>query len=72
MEGELKPCPFCGNDKIELTYQGNAYSKKRAVTIKCKNCIISRTTGTIRFGIDWCEEKAITLWNTREAENGTL
>lgn len=69
MKEELKRCPFCGSTKIELTHKGNAYTKTRSVTIKCKGCMVKRTTGAIRYTLEWCEEKAINAWNTRQEES---
>ena len=65
MSEKLLPCPFCGSEKVELSYKGNAYTKKRSVTIKCQECMCKRTTGAIRNTLDWCEEVAIKAWNTR-------
>ena len=65
MGKELLPCPFCGSEKVELSYKGNAYTKTRSVTIKCKNCAVKRTIGAIRYDLEWCERKAIEAWNQR-------
>lgn len=68
MKEELKPCPFCGSDRIDLIKTGNAYTKRRGITIKCKNCICVRKTFVLKYSIEWAREKAIELWNTRTLE----
>ena len=36
---KLKPCPFCGSDKVEkTTKQGWGISKYDRSRIECKNC----------------------------------
>jgi len=61
---ELLDCPFCGGRPIAYL-QGNEYSKKRTITIKCEKCLVRRTTGAISQPNEWLEEKAIQLWNSR-------
>lgn len=65
MSNELKPCPCCGSENIEVKYIGNDLSKKRKVEIKCKSCRLTRTDGAIYHNHDWCFETAKKYWNTR-------
>ena len=61
----LKPCPFCGGIP-EIIHIGNAFTKKRAVTIKCWGCSATQETGAIRNSLEWCEKVAIEKWNKRK------
>jgi Lar family restriction alleviation protein len=65
MSEELKPCPFCGSEKITMIHKGNAHTRSRSVTIKCKKCLCKREIGAIRHTMEWCEEQSIATWNTR-------
>jgi len=64
MSEKLKPCPFCGSKPIIIKV-GNNFTRKKSVRIKCQSCRIERTTGAIRYNIEWCLEEAIKAWNTR-------
>lgn len=62
----LLPCPFCGGE-AQLKRVGNDHTKKRAVHIGCSTfgCTIEMRVAAIRYGHDWCEDKAREKWNTR-------
>lgn len=62
---ELKNCPFCGSDNIEVKHIGNDFSKKRKITIKCKKCRCQRTDAALSHGFDWLEGVATRNWNNR-------
>lgn len=62
---DLKPCPFCGSEDIEIKYIGNAHTKTRKVQLKCKSCRVTRTDGAIYHDHEWCYETAAKQWNTR-------
>ena len=66
LQGELLPCPFCGNE-AELIEKGNNYTKKRFITIKCtnKNCRAEMTNGAIRNDMNWLKEISTNAWNKR-------
>lgn len=58
---ELKPCPFCGSEKVSTLGQTN-----ENVIIVCSDCWAS--VGDILNGdCPLNENDAIKLWNTREA-----
>ena len=64
---ELLPCPFCGG-MPEVRQVGNDHTKKRAAHVVCKTfgCQIEIRVATLLHpGHEWCEAKAIELWNTR-------
>ena len=63
-ELHLKNCPFCGGEPI-LLYKGNHFTKKRAITIKCKKCRVQITHGAIRHSIEWLEQQIEDSWNHR-------
>ena len=65
---KLLPCPFCGGEPEFITI-GNDYTKSRKAQIKCKKCIVKRTTGAIRNNLEWCGRKAIEAWNERWEES---
>ena len=57
---ELKPCPFCGSENIEievLSYQ--PYANGQRYFIVCSYC-------TAAHGNDEDKQKAIDNWNMRE------
>lgn len=58
MNDKLKPCPFCGGEKVRFAYLGTTESH----AICCENC------GAESNEFD-TEEEAIEAWNTR-AEGG--
>lgn len=61
MSEELKPCPFCGSDKV--TVSRTPHSKYGILYgIGCKSC---NAHGSFRFIF---EHYAIISWNTRPAE----
>lgn len=62
---ELLDCPFCGKRPIAYL-QGNEFTRKRSVTVKCPHCLIKRTTGAVHQSGEWLEGKAIQLWNNRK------
>lgn len=62
----LKPCPFCGGEP-EIKQTGRAKLK-----IKCKSCVIGYEQRTIKFGIEWLEERMIETWNKRTAIDQAL
>ena len=62
--GELLPCPFCGGEPKFHTI-GNDYTKTRKAVIKCKNCMVKRTTAAITHDLEWCSRRAIEAWNKR-------
>ena len=61
---ELLDCPFCGTKPIAYL-QGNEYTKKRFITIKCPKCLVQRKVGAISQPTEWLEGKSIQLWNNR-------
>ena len=63
---EFMPCPFCGSNPHVIP-KGNIHTKKRSVTVKCKNCRIERTDAALTHGFDWLYEKAAENWNKRMA-----
>lgn len=70
---ELKPCPFCGGDKLDISNKTTTINwvRKRHVAVYCKNCnaygsrIIAKETESPEF----CSEKykllAMERWNKR-------
>ncbi|WP_273886060.1 Lar family restriction alleviation protein, partial [Serratia liquefaciens] len=60
----LLPCPFCGGTP-KLHQQGNDYTSKRKLTIKCPDCRVQLTNGAIRNDMAWLERITIEAWNTR-------
>jgi len=61
---ELLPCPFCGGAP-KLFRQGNAYTKRRRVMIKCASCRVERADATINHDMEWVECVAVEHWNVR-------
>lgn len=63
MSEELKPCPFCGSDKIHLIYQGSS-----DWTIECENCPLQASFWVhgAKYGYgDGEHQEVIKRWNTR-------
>lgn len=51
---ELKPCPFCGSEKIKLWGDG-----VKAYWCQCQHCMASTTS-------DYKKDEAIKAWNMRK------
>jgi hypothetical protein len=62
----LLNCPFCGSN-AEKIWKGNANTKSRSVTIKCKKlgCTTKQTTKSLGYGFDWLNVVASERWNKR-------
>jgi hypothetical protein len=56
---ELLPCPFCGG-KARIDQTG-----KNKLKLKCANCLIGIEQKTIRYGLEWLENRMIEGWNKR-------
>lgn len=56
---DLLPCPFCGAPVFFMPY------KRDGLKIECKPCVISYAQRTIRFDLNWLEEKMAAHWNRR-------
>lgn len=56
-EIELQPCPFCGNDDIELNSTG--WDGEYLYTVSCDCCGSTQPEDTL--------ETAVRVWNQREA-----
>lgn len=76
---ELKPCPFCGSDKLKIdskrTFIHDPHNKKRcSVTVRCMKC---RARGPV-VGIlmpdmqynetEICKEAVCEAWNRRATD----
>lgn len=66
--GEFGKCPLC-NGELEEIRIGNAFTKSRKLTVKCKQCHLERTDAAIHHGFDWLEEVARKAWQTRPRED---
>ena len=62
---EFYPCPFCG-DKPYVIPKGNALTKKRSVTVKCRTCRIERTDAALIHDFEWLYRVVADNWNKRE------
>ncbi|MBQ7577610.1 MAG: Lar family restriction alleviation protein [Synergistaceae bacterium] len=54
MSEQLKPCPFCGSEKVELYRDG-----KGDYFINCKNCMC------LVSGFYRTKRESLQVWNTR-------
>ena len=61
---ELKPCPFCGG-KASWYYSGSVTRGRFDITIACSHCGITMKQSTLRYGLEWLQEKMIEKWNNR-------
>jgi Lar family restriction alleviation protein len=59
---ELKPCPFCGGDNIEMTRRDTRNYVQ--IVIKCKECAIQRLQRFIRL-VNKAEALMVEHWNKR-------
>ena len=57
----LKPCPFCGTDKVTLDTDG------RMTWVFCYKC---DTRGQRFFNDSHAADKAVEAWNTRAKDGG--
>jgi Lar family restriction alleviation protein len=66
---ELKPCPFCGSDDVDVTFTGETATETEAAGY-CENCLAQGPLATIgcrddeEYEID-IELEAAELWNQR-------
>ena len=65
---ELKPCPFCGG-VAEMKRQGNDYTKKRRIVVRCPACRLERADAAIHHSMEWLEGVATKNWNHRPIED---
>lgn len=65
----LKPCPFCGSDKLKVD-SVSRYSRIRGYeytfSVRCNKC--HARGGTAKGGWIEAEERAIENWNFRQIE----
>lgn len=63
---ELKPCPFCGGETIDVCEEGKLFGKsayaRTYIFVRCRKCYA-------RTGVYGTKPKAIEVWN-RRAEDG--
>jgi Lar family restriction alleviation protein len=69
MEQTLKPCPFCGSDKLKVDNRKGTYS------IRCNRCHARGCTSSTWSNNNTVSEedainKAVELWNRRVNLNG--
>lgn len=72
-EIKLKPCPFCGSDKLKVDSKRTFnYSTRRcSVSVRCMKCHARGSTVGIDMPTDKynereiCESAAIEAWNRR-------
>ena len=63
---ELKPCPFCGNENIELLCMEDHHTKTKKVTVRCRNCEVEKTTtGAIGLNTKFLVDNIVQWWNNR-------
>ena len=60
MPDDLKPCPFCGSDKVWLDPLGIRNGEHSDFTPQCNGC-----GATIIPVVNWTRGQATTAWNTR-------
>lgn len=75
MTNKLKPCPFCGSDKLENRAEGGSDERvgyNFTHTIRCQDCGCRKSAGSKRDGNGWCIEdheavsdRAEAAWNQR-------
>lgn len=70
MQNELKPCPFCGNEKISVDVVARqfdmlSYSVRCVIDIHCNICRTTQRTNTLKNKETDCVEEAIKSWNRR-------
>lgn len=70
-EMELKPCPFCGNNKLKLVKKKTKYKGKTAyvASIRC-NCCNARGGTVLNLTVPYAvkedvEQRAVDRWNRR-------
>ena len=59
---ELKPCPFCGSEKVKLI-RPQVISGEYVYGVTCVNCEIGINRNGFMFFSDWKEATA--AWNRR-------
>ena len=62
---ELKPCPFCGSEDIQLLHIGNYHTKSRKITIRCRNCRVEKTIAGISSENKLLIDDIVHWWNNR-------
>ena len=59
---KLKPCPFCGSEKIQKHTYALKYQGLVPIIIECKNCGASTS---FQISDAWKEKKVSAAWNRR-------
>lgn len=73
---ELKPCPFCGSDKLKLEKKATRYKGHKAyvASIRCNSCHArggTVTNLTIPYAVkEDVENIAYERWNKRREKGG--
>lgn len=67
MERELKPCPFCGSDDLELmsSYYTVDIKNKWDASISCKKCTAKFKSGDRVYTEKKAIESVVNAWNKR-------
>lgn len=60
MSEKLKPCPFCGNDNIDIIQYC-----KNGIRIFCLKCHAKFEGKVRKFSLEWIKNQLIKQWNTR-------
>ena len=62
---ELKPCPFCGGEIIDVCEEGKLFGKsaysRTYIFVRCRKCCA-------RIGVHGTKPKAIEAWNRRATD----
>lgn len=67
MNGELKPCPFCGGNDLIIFPDRNVEGTIFSYHVHCRDCLCN---GRNHNKIGWCETEAeaVEAWNTRASQ----
>lgn len=73
-ERELKPCPFCGSNRIIIAHKPMC-DERRSYFIRCRECeatgpklAFKYTLLTTTLEVEQLQEQAIVDWNRRTGE----
>lgn len=67
---ELKPCPFCGGEQLEICRTDYTPDNCKAYAVTCRTRDCHGAIFALGYGLFDTEAEAITAWNTRSAEQG--
>ena len=69
-QAELKPCPFCGGDTLDICGTNFTPENRRAYAVTCRTVRCHGAVFSLGYGLFPTEAQATAAWNTRAPKGG--